>query len=448
MQQGSAIRCSNCGQPFNARVHSYIDVQKDPQAKGLLVNQQINRFPCPHCGNVNVVLAPLLYHDATKELLITCVPMELNFSKDQQERVIGDLMKQLPKEGFRSYMFNPKRALTMNGLIEMVLGADGITPEMIDQAKKRTARVQKFVEASDAELDSLIAAHDAEIDMTFIQTFTSLAQRLAQGGRPDMAQAVLATQAVVVQKSSYGKELQQQQADQEAVVQEVADQLQALGADSQREDLAALALSYADDEMRLQALVGLARPALDAPFFELLNQMEGSAAEADKPKFALLNERLPQYIMAIDQQAQMRVSAAVAVLQALLEEQDIDAAIARNAHAIDETLIAVLNANLQEAQRRRDVQMSAKLKAIYERVVALIQQSMPEEVVLVDKLLQAPTIEDARVMVMDGMAQYGETLIDVMASIAEQLDDEGRGDLSERLYTLIAEAQSALGPNA
>lgn len=75
MQQGSAIRCSNCGQPFNAHVYSYIDAQKDPQAKGLLVNQQINRFQCPNCGNVNVVLAPLLYHDAVKEMLIACVPM-------------------------------------------------------------------------------------------------------------------------------------------------------------------------------------------------------------------------------------------------------------------------------------------------------------------------------------------------------------------------------------
>jgi hypothetical protein len=381
-------------------------------------------------------------------MLIACVPMELNFSKDQQERVIGDLMKQLPKEGFKSYMFNPKRALTMNGLIEMVLGADGITPEMIDQAKKRTARVQKFVEASDAELDSLIAAHDAEIDMSFIQTFTSLAQRLAQSGRPDMAQAVLATQAVVVQKSSYGKELQRQQADQEAVVQDVADELQAMGATAQHEDLARLALSYAEDEMRLQALVGLARPAFDGEFFELLKQQEASASDADKPRFKILNERLPQYVMVIDQQAQMRVSAAVAVLQSLLEAPDIDEAISRNAHVIDETLIAVLNANLQEAQRRRDVQMSAKLKAIYDRVVALIQQSMPEEVVLVDKLLQAASLDEARVLMMDGVAQYGETLIDVMGSIAEQLDDEGRGDLSERLHALIAEAQNALGPQS
>ncbi|NOG49942.1 MAG: hypothetical protein HND48_11270 [Chloroflexi bacterium] len=132
----------------------------------------------------------------------------------------------------------------------------------------------------------------------------------------------------------------------------------------------------------------------------------------------------------------------------MLEEPDIDAAIARNAHAIDETLIAVLNANLQEAQRRRDVQTSAKLKAIYERVVALIQQSMPEEVVLVEELLQAPSLDDARAIVMDGMAQHGETLIDVMATIAQQLDEEGRTDLSERLHILIAEAQSALGPSA
>ena len=71
MQPTSTLRCSNCGQPINARVYSYIDVQKEPQAKAALINQQLNRFQCPNCGNVTAVSAPVLYHDASKELLIS-----------------------------------------------------------------------------------------------------------------------------------------------------------------------------------------------------------------------------------------------------------------------------------------------------------------------------------------------------------------------------------------
>lgn len=445
MQPTSTVRCSNCGQPINARVYSYIDVQKEPQAKAALINQQLNRFQCPNCGNVTSVAAPVLYHDASQELLISFVPMELNFSKDQQERVIGDLMKQLPKENFKAYMFSPKRTLTMQGLIELVLGADGITPEMINEAKERSALVQSFVEASDEELDKLIAKHDAEIDLRFVQTFNALAQRLAQGGRVDMAQAVLATQQVVVAKSSFGRELESQRAEQEQVIQEMAGKLQAFGQNITRHDFLNLALEYADDEMRLQAMVGLARPAFDEEFFNLLTAETGRAPADERTKYDSVREKLQRFTALADQQSQMRVSAAVELLQMLLGAQDLDAALQENGPLIDDTFLAVLTANIQEAERRKDIQMSSRLKQIYERTMQLVQENMPEEVVLVNRLLQAQSEDEARKLLMDGVAKYGEVLLDVMESISEQLTDEGRADLAERLHVLIQEAEVALG---
>lgn len=445
MQPTSTLRCSNCGQPINARVYSYIDVQKEPQAKAALINQQLNRFQCPNCGNVTSVSAPVLYHDASKELLISFVPMELNFSKDQQERVIGDLMKQLPKENFKAYMFSPKRTLTMQGLIELVLGADGITPEMINEAKERSALVQSFVEASDEELDKLIAKHDAEIDLRFVQTFNALAQRLAQGGRVDMAQAVLATQQVVISKSSFGRELEAQRAEQEQVIQEMASKLQAFGQNITRADFLNMALEYADDEMRLQAMVGLARPAFDEEFFNLLTAEMGKAPADERAKYDSVRENLQRFTALADQQSQMRVSAAVELLQMLLGAQDLDAALQENGPLIDDTFLAVLTANIQESERRKDIQMSSRLKQIYERTMQLVQANMPEEVVLVNQLLQAQSEDEARKLLMDGVAKYGEVLLDVMESISEQLTDEGRADLAERLHGLIQEAEAALG---
>ena len=445
MQPTSTLRCSSCGQPINARVYSYIDVQKEPQAKAALINQQLNRFQCPNCGNVTSVSAPVLYHDPAKELLVSFVPMELNFSKDQQERVIGDLMKQLPKENFKAYMFSPKRTLTMQGLIELVLGADGVTPEMINEAKERSALVQSFVEANDEELDKLIAKHDAEIDLRFVQTFNALAQRLAQGGRVDMAQAVLATQQVVVAKSSFGRELEAQRAEQEKVIQEMASKLQAFGQNVTRADFLNMALEYAEDEMRLQAIVGLARPAFDEEFFNLLTAETGKAPADQRAKYESVREKLQRFTALADQQSQMRVSAAVELLQILLGAQDLDAALQENGPLIDDTFLAVLTANIQESERRKDIQMSSRLKQIYERTMQLVQANMPEEVVLVNHLLQAPTDEEARKLLMDGVAKYGDVLLDVMESISEQLTDEGRADLAERLHGLIQEAEVALG---
>jgi uncharacterized Zn finger protein len=89
------LNCPSCGRPINAVVETVIDAGQDPQSKARLLSGQTNNIRCPNCGNMVTVAAPLLYHDASKELLIAFVPMELNLTKDQQEKTIGDLMREL-----------------------------------------------------------------------------------------------------------------------------------------------------------------------------------------------------------------------------------------------------------------------------------------------------------------------------------------------------------------
>ena len=92
------LQCPSCGRPFNVVVETVIDGGKDPQAKARLLSGQLNNLRCPNCGNMVTVAAPVLYHDASKELLIAFMPMELNLTKDQQEKTIGDLMRELKLE--------------------------------------------------------------------------------------------------------------------------------------------------------------------------------------------------------------------------------------------------------------------------------------------------------------------------------------------------------------
>ena len=137
----TTLQCSNCGTPNPTTLRRIIDVQKDPQGKIALLNGQINQFQCQNCGQVNSVSSPLLYHDASKEMLIAFVPMDVAMRQgSNEEQMVGQLMNDLtasiPKEEFRSYMFNPKRALTMKGLIEQVLEADGVTPEMMAEQQE------------------------------------------------------------------------------------------------------------------------------------------------------------------------------------------------------------------------------------------------------------------------------------------------------------------------
>ena len=138
------IQCPNCGTPNQAAVENLIDVSRNPVLKNALLSGRLNTIRCSNCGTPSTVAAPLLYHDPGKQLLISFMPIELNLPKDQQDRIVGDLLKELtasiPKESFKGYMFQPKQALTMQGLIEQILAADGVTQAMMD-AQRNTVKL-------------------------------------------------------------------------------------------------------------------------------------------------------------------------------------------------------------------------------------------------------------------------------------------------------------------
>ena len=100
--------------------------------------------------------------------------------RGREEKIVGDLMNQLtrnlPKEDFRAYMFNPKRALTLQGMIEQILEADGITKEMIAERQKLVALTQEFVQANPDDLPRMVQEHDDKIAEEFFQAMTAIAQ--------------------------------------------------------------------------------------------------------------------------------------------------------------------------------------------------------------------------------------------------------------------------------
>ncbi len=447
----TTIRCSNCGQPYQAVVRNYIDVAEDAQGKALLLAGQLNTSQCPQCGAVNTMSVPVLYHDAEKELLISLVPMELNMNKDQQERVVGDLMKVLPKENFKGYMFNPTRALTMQGLLDIVLQADGITPEMMEEQRQRVQLIQQMSESDDATLMTLITENDAQIDVQFLQTMSVMAQRFAQSGRPDIAEQIIHTQQMILQHSTVGKEMEQQQAEQEAVIEEVAREVEALGEEAERDDFFKLALSYADDESRIQALVGLLRPLFDAQFFQDFTVYIGQQPAEEREKLEALRDRMILLTQLIDQQQQSQMQSAVQLLQGLVNvpPEQLDEAIMQSLPMIDDTFMAILSSNLQEAQKRQDVNMSAKLRQVYDRIVALLQQNMQPELVFLNELLSTETFEQASAMLAEQGKEYGPALLNAMNAISEMLHaQQGQADprLLSRLEELRKEAEATFAP--
>jgi hypothetical protein len=226
MPRRAAIQCPNCGQQFSAIVETVIDPAQDPDAKVRLLSGRVNVARCPNCGFGINMSSPILYHDGSKELLLTYVPMELNLPKDQQEKVIGEMMRELtsrlPKEGMKGYLFQPKQLLTMQGVIENVLQADGVTPEMMEAQRQRVTLIETMLQTAQENLPDVIHEHDAEIDAQLFQTLSLMAQRMAQEGRNDIAEQMTILQEYLLAESSFGQTVIAQTQQQQETVQQVA----------------------------------------------------------------------------------------------------------------------------------------------------------------------------------------------------------------------------------
>ena len=437
------LNCPSCGRPINAVVETVIDAGQDPQAKARLLSGQTNNVRCPNCGNMVTVAAPLLYHDASKELLIAFVPMELNLTKDQQEKTIGDLMRELKlsQQAMKAYVFQPRRALTMQGLIEQILQADGVTPEMMDEQKARVRLIETLMQTLPEQLESVVKQNDAQIDAQFFQTMTLMAQRVLADGRSDVAEALMQMQQIIAELSTFGQQLIERSRVQEEVIAEVAAELEQFGEDASRDDFLGMALRYANDEQRLQALVGLARPAFDYTFFQELSAKIGEAPAEARPGLESLRDKLLELTAIIDQQTQAALREAAGLLQDLLGAPNLDQAIAANIGLLDDTFMAVLSANIQESERRGDLNASARLKLIYERVMETLRDNMQPELRFINDLLSAETDEEASALLGEQGAAYGAALLEMMDAVEDVLAQRGDSDMLQKLVFLRQQAE-------
>lgn len=395
------IRCASCGQPFSVAVRTLIDAQRDPQGKALLMADHLNVFPCPQCGFENRVLTPLLYHDAAKSLLIAFIPMQISLQTGKsEEKIVGDMLNELtrslPKEEFRAYMFNPKRALTMDGLREQIMEADGITKEMMEAQRRRVELMQALM-ATDSEeaLKQAIEAADAQIDEAFFRLLAVMQQRLNAEGQPQIASSLAMLQERLLRYSSYGQQVIAAFSQQQDMVQEVMADVQALGEPFTRAQLQQLALTYKQDDQRLQALVALTRPAMDYQFFTDFTQAISRAAAKERPAMEAVRDRLLALTQAYDQEEQKEREEILSLLTELVNSPDPDALIEQAADKIDAQMLPILAANIEQARREGNARAVEALERVYDKLVDVIEARMPPELRFLNQWINATPEKEA-----------------------------------------------------
>jgi hypothetical protein len=172
----------------------------------------------------------------------------------------------------------------------------------------------------------------------------------------------------------------------------------------------------------------------------------GQAPADERDAWESLRERLLQLTTMVDQQAQAVVRGAAQLLGALMNAGDnVDALIQESLPMLDDTFLAVLQANIEEADRQKNIQASAQLKSLYNRVIAALRANMRPELQFINDLLAAPSDEHARQMIAEQADSYGAPLLELMDAVGDLLAQRGEENVRQRLSVLREAAAEALG---
>lgn len=443
------LNCPNCGSQFPAHIEQIIDMRQNPDAKFRLLSGQFNVVECPQCHNGIQVAAPLAYHDPEKQLLLIHVPMELNVHRDEQEKMIGQLTRaitdSLPQEQRKGYLLNPRNTLSLQGMIDTILEADGITKEMIAARQKKVELVENLMMTSPNQLENKVAELDQELDEDFFTMITATAEAALANGRQDVAQQILGLRNRLMEYSSYGQNLMANVERQEAAIADVTSDLNELGEEISHENLLELAISYAENDDYLQAFVGLIRPVLDYNFFQnLSDQIENTDSEEDAALLSELRSRLLELVDEIDEQRKVILEQASDVLREIVSSNNIHQAIRENIPFINDVFLSVLEANIQAADERNDEEMLNRFQEVNQAIRELIREGTPPEIQFINDLLQAEDEVEARLMLVDQAPEYGEALLHTIDALIEDLQQRGNPPIVKRLEELRLEAEKVI----
>ena len=315
------IPCPNCRQPIVAEINQLFDQNVDPTAKQRLLSGSFNQISCPVCGYQGMAATPIVYHDPEKELLLTYVPAEIGLPRDEQERVIGahinQVIAKLAPEKRKGYLFQPQQMFTMQGMLERILQADGITKEMIDAQQKRLTLIQRLVNATSPDaFAQIVQEEDALIDADFFGIFNRLLQVTAASGDQEGSKRLAEVQKQLLATTKFGQEIQSQSKE----VEQALNDLRAAGDQLDREKLLQLVID-APNEIRLNALVSLARPGFDYQFFQLLSDRIERARGDGRARLIKLRDEILDITRELDRQMAERLQASRQLLEEILKRR-------------------------------------------------------------------------------------------------------------------------------
>lgn len=436
---GVQVQCPSCGTPYTAAVFSIIDLGENPELKGALLGGQINVGVCPNCNTPVQLGAPLLVHEPEHDFLGVYVPSTGQGGDMQNQKMIGDLtqrlMRTIPSEKRRGYMLQPRQFLDWNGLIEKLWGFEGVTPEMLRRRNEQSALMQRLLRLADDDKALEIALERSKhlIDQEFFAMLEQTAMAVRSQGQPQVTQMLMGLRDALLDKTEAGRTIRSQQNRVQEILQSITPQT------TQEEflDLLIRTWNEPDGETLVGTLAMAAAPLVD---YQLLMALSGRLDKTSDVEERSNLMQLRELLSEVQQQQQASQQAAAqqvqAVLQEVLQAQDMKAKLRELADYIDESFLGFVAANLQAAQQNEATAAARRFQEVYEAALEILQESMPPELRLLQQLIGAPDAGAARALLQENRDMLTKEFVETMNRVEQQFRETGRTEAADRIKSL------------
>jgi hypothetical protein len=199
-----------------------------------------------------------------------------------------------------------------------------------------------------------------------------------------------------------------------------------------------------DGQQVVGTLAVAAAQLFDYQFLMLLSERIGGAATPElRKKLEELRQFLVQMqeqLAARQQQSQEALAQQVQqLLGEILQANDTEAALREHIEEIDETFLSFLLANIQQAERSKATAAVRRLRAVYEQAVKILQEAMPADLQLLNRLLTAPDEAAVRQLLKENRASITPEFIESLKPLENEMRESGRAELADRIKSLRAQ---------
>lgn len=439
------ITCPVCRTQYMGDVSQIIDVGLEPELKDHLLSGLLNVVQCPACNSVTQVTTPILYHDPEHELFMVHVPIEMGLSHDDEQKLIGQLvrqsMDQLPSEQRRGYMLQPQTIISLQTLVEKVLETEGITPEMIKEQQKKAELLTEMLEADKPTRRQLIRERQNEIDETFFAMVRTLLGAAESRNQQEEYLKLLNLQAQLFRETDYGRQLEKQQQAIHALSRDV-NQRGGLTTDL----LLKHVIANRADRQTVELLVMNGQQAFNYEFFiklsDKIEKRQNAGIQADE--LISLRDYLVDLQQALERRSREVIDAAQKTLNSILSAEDTAEAVRLNRNKIDDVFMYVLSATIAEAEQRGDRVNLEGLRKVQDEIVREMERQAPPEVRLINQLIQSTDDNQRRALLAENAELVGPELLEVVGALEEQARDRNDSDLSDQLAAVRSVVASHL----